>query len=666
VIEFRARAGHPGKGILAGVLLVLGALGGLGMAESGKPREPFAFYAVYQRIASAQSLDLREIHHSVMSRDGEKLLVYGRSATTGQIVVYTLDSDGTNAQEVSLPSELNGIADAAINGDGSLGFLRHQWANAIYRVEGGKAKKMFDADHYGQVGRCDQIQTTEDGEWVYFLDGRRGIWRVRQSGGAPQRLIVDTDVPRDGGKGANIGIFRISADGQTVAFVVNGYWDDRGVFHDKYEVFALTGGRTRQLTKDRGNIYKMKLAISGDGRLVAYSADKPAYKWRIVRTDGGGAADLAELWNPSGVVVNFDGSKVFYSDERSNFGKLINSDGSGGVDLFPRYNVSAIPLHAIWSHAISEGGERISFRFDDGIFVGHLGAGAHAVANAPVIHEVWFEPPVQLPSEAAVGTTLRARITDPDGLEDLVRTSTNELVDGWSARGKEKVPVYFYHAMNDVGHPPDASAQDGVFSSGGSPGGEPDAIPRTRIRVAVMDRSGTVVVADAGLSGGAEVSLARKGEDLAPDEEGRTGEGDGHEEDMTLGEGEGAGQGSAGSSPWAPATTSYDPACESGCVEKGVASGCHEPISDLLVDPKVDDAIAQWGDCLQSMADCIEEKRKVVPQCVSESACPESCRSEFASRAGGETDSWKLLGILEGVFVVDGAMCRPVESEVQP
>ena len=85
--EFRGRAWHPGKGTLAGVLLVLalGVLGGLIMAESGKPRQLFAFYAVYQRIANAQSLDLREIHHSVMSRDGEKLLVYGRSATTGQI-----------------------------------------------------------------------------------------------------------------------------------------------------------------------------------------------------------------------------------------------------------------------------------------------------------------------------------------------------------------------------------------------------------------------------------------------------------------------------------------------------------------------------------------------------------------------------------------------------
>ena len=71
--------------------------------------------------------------------------------------------------------------------------------------------------------------------------------------------------------------------------------------------------------------------------------------------------------------------------------------------------------------------------------------------------------------------------------------------------------------VNDAGAPPDQEKGDGIFSSSGQPGGKPEAIADTRIRVAAMDNSHTVVVADAPLTG-AELGVVSSSSEVSAKE----------------------------------------------------------------------------------------------------------------------------------------------------
>lgn len=460
----------------------------------------FPFYAVYDRVADFQSLNLEEIYNSLLSADGKRVVVYGRSRRTANLALFTLNADGSNIEEIQLPEVLNGIREAAINNDGSRVFFLHSWSNALFKMEAGQMSRVFDAADYSQVTGMDQIQTTADGEWVYFREPRHSIWRVNHRGGVPSRLFQEKQFKRDGGIPANIGLFRISADGTTLVFTILGYWDGRGVHHTKHEVFILKDGSIRQLTNDPRNIFKERLSLSGDGRVVAYASSRPQNKMWSIRTDGSQHRALEGIVNVGLIALNHDGSRLYYYDQ-ANGGRLAYTDGSGGIDLFPRYNVRAIALQAPWSLAVSDTGDRICFRFHDGVYMGHIGF-AHAVADAPVIKEIQLHPPITNTELARQGTTLRAYIDDPQGVEDIIRTQTNELVSGTTNKSDQNVPVFFSYPMNDAGAPPDQKKGDGVFSSGARPGRKPEEFNQTHVRVAVMDKSFNVTVADATLTGG--------------------------------------------------------------------------------------------------------------------------------------------------------------------
>jgi hypothetical protein len=199
--------------------------------------------------------------------------------------------------------------------------------------------------------------------------------------------------------------------------------------------------------------------------------------------------------------------------------------------------------------------------------------------------------------------------------------------------------------VNDAGRPPDVRAGDGTFSGHGDLGGSPDVLDRTHIRVAAMDRRGTVTVADVRLRGAAAtvpVVGRRDGAAATPP---------GGPPPVATGRPD--------ASPWRPATTPYDPACSTGCKEIKHVREHHGADLHMLVNPRVDDAIAQWGDCLQSFTDCVGADTTAITQCAARSACPASCRAAFASQAAGESDPRRLLDIFESIFVRDGAMCRP-------
>jgi len=112
--------------------------------------------------------------------------------------------------------------------------------------------------------------------------------------------------------------------------------------------------------------------------------------------------------------------------------------------------------------------------------------------------------------------------------------------------------------------------------------------------------------------------------------------------------------------PWLPPSVPYDPDCGSGCDESSIELGHLGPGFTLRVDPDVDDAVAQWGDCVESMLVCLEGGNGA-RDCLATSQCPQICKELFDSRAVGVTDEERLLDVFETVMIEEGAACRPDE-----
>lgn len=124
------------------------------------------------------------------------------------------------------------------------------------------------------------IQTTSDGEWVYFRD-YCDLWRIPYGGGYPLKVIDDTAVQPSEGKGVSVGAYAISDDGSRVVFTLNGYIDPKTratIWNDN--VFALDASGYQQLTNDERNVPKTTLAISGDGETITFIAERRLYAMR--------------------------------------------------------------------------------------------------------------------------------------------------------------------------------------------------------------------------------------------------------------------------------------------------------------------------------------------------------------------------------------------------
>lgn len=115
-------------------------------------------------------------------------------------------------------------------------------------------------------------------------------------------------------------------------------------------------------------------------------------------------------------------------------------------------------------------------------------------------------------------------------------------------------------------------------------------------------------------------------------------------------------------SPWKAATVSYDPRCGQDCEKLGSTSLTHLGDISLYVQPKVDDAIAQWGDCLDSVTQCVENKDMTaghIISCVDKSICPKACKVAFSTESGDAKQVNEALDAFERVFINDDALCLP-------
>jgi hypothetical protein len=111
---------------------------------------------------------------------------------------------------------------------------------------------------------------------------------------------------------------------------------------------------------------------------------------------------------------------------------------------------------------------------------------------------------------------------------------------------------------------------------------------------------------------------------------------------------------------WRPATVPFDPTCATGCTEvsRTAPLGHFQGTLRLRVNPAVDDPVAQWGDCLESVLVCYEADGALAA-CVAQAQCPPDCKTLFAEAAAGAADDEARVAAFEAVFVGAGAPCRP-------
>jgi hypothetical protein len=116
---------------------------------------------------------------------------------------------------------------------------------------------------------------------------------------------------------------------------------------------------------------------------------------------------------------------------------------------------------------------------------------------------------------------------------------------------------------------------------------------------------------------------------------------------------------------WQPTTVPFDPDCPNCEVLETSDTLPHLGVQiTFLYDPAVDDPIAQWGDCLQSMLECLQGGSGM-SACAASATCPSECKTLYATRAPAGADELTLLEVFNGVYVNCGAPCRPIE-EVAP
>ncbi len=461
----------------------------------------FSFYAVYDNLVNTESNNIN-CETAAMCADGNKIIFSCKNNTTDDLLLYTINTDGSNLTAIPLPGDLTSIQQVAINKDGSRAFF-HQGMQ-IYKVVGSTATKIYDYEDHPELGGFYSIQITALGEYIYINTASSystgSIWKMDQTGAGIVRVFEYKDVQRDGGTGAGIHKFAISDDASVITFILRGYHDSENKFHYKYELFTMDGSGFHQLTNDNENILKDYLAISGDGSTIVFSSSSPDNEWYGIQSDGSNKISLDDKYaDVFGPVLNFDGSKMFYNDDGTEGGRLVYTDGSKRIDLFPQTYPYYLNMHGGLS--VNEDGSMISFIYKYGydyygLYVGYINPSL-IVLDVPSIENISFNLPAMPNNDPDAKIILTSQISDPQGLDDIQSTATDILLNGVrEAAGSPKTPVRFFDAINDDGTEPDQAADDGIFCSEGIPGPTIDLYTSVAVRVGAMDMNRNAVVAD--------------------------------------------------------------------------------------------------------------------------------------------------------------------------
>lgn len=118
---------------------------------------------------------------------------------------------------------------------------------------------------------------------------------------------------------------------------------------------------------------------------------------------------------------------------------------------------------------------------------------------------------------------------------------------------------------------------------------------------------------------------------------------------------------------WRATTTPYPPACDNGaCTSLHQVNLAHvDETVDIRFDPRVDDPVAQWADCLQQVFDCVKADGPTrFSICVTGATlCPTTCRQRYTSTlAGGEGDLTREKTAFKAVYLDHSSSCRALRG----
>jgi hypothetical protein len=492
-------------GSVVAVCLVLGVAPAVAQEpEASRPPLGVGFLAIYDRLADSETLDT-SLDRLAMSDDGSTIIFTGRGPNG--VTIHTVKADGSGLTAIPAPAEIEarGIRSLAIDRDGSRAFLQAQApyvSQQLYVVQDGAAYLLMDTAGRDDVSTFEQLQTTAEGDMVYFLDqggGSSDVKALAWDGVEPLMVIDDAKVLSAPARGDKVKSFAVSDAGTTIAFLLDGYFDGDEAYHGADDVYLAADGYT-QLTFDPEGSQKERVFLSGDGSTVVFGDVKPNLTWYAMQpAQGGQQTELGGVgFNFGGVDLTRDGGRVLLVDDPTHRGRLVESDGSAHLDLFPAWNVRAITLNATADGAMDDEAEHVAFILQYGsyptrqaVYVGHLDDPV-AVPDAPIIEGPSFLPPDADAADTGVRVLVEARLTDPDN--GVARADANGLLNGIIG-GSSDLPLYF-DGMHDDGAWPDVTASDSVYSGAGREGdgnGDPGA---TTMRLAAMDPGWTVTVSD--------------------------------------------------------------------------------------------------------------------------------------------------------------------------
>jgi hypothetical protein len=473
---------------------------------------PMAWYAEYQRVIDSESLG-EDIGPAVLSTNGEMIFFANANGWTDRRV-YSMNIDGSNLQSYNIPDG-NGFIEAVdCHYDGCRAFFYAPADYMVYKLENSMITGInLWREEDGPGFLNSNFDALDDGQWVYFSDGQ-DIWKIFHTGVSLQRAINDSDVDRDGGPGCMVQNFAVSADGSSIAFILWGYLDGgTPVFKPDIFNWYITYG-IRQSTFDGNTITKgtSELGIAGNDteKLENYRTVYAGYngesRYYSIFADG---SDKTPLWNLGfnygGMNVTYDGSHVFYRDALAGGGRFAATDGSSILELFPPWDVTNITLEATYVMGINRMESRIMFMMGGALYVGYIGYHGEygflkslgSVDDAPMIESISFVPPYLERGNPDARVMMTVYVSDPDGQSDITNMANDEMLEGIKiGNNSEPVPAYFYAYPRDDGSWPDLVANDGFWTTQGQPGGEINSLDEVTIRIAAMDASRTVVVAD--------------------------------------------------------------------------------------------------------------------------------------------------------------------------
>jgi hypothetical protein len=430
------------------------------------------------------------IGHAGMNSDGT--MIGWSSATWTTNTIYLSDFDGDLVQSMVLDPSLGRVGDFEVAGDRAF-FIPA--SNGIWTVDAGGVVPLFTALD-AEIPRVSQLEVTADGEWVYFVvaQGRNqdDIYRMPAGQTTPMRFVDNQNIPCPAVNNCRgvwtVTQLAISGDASTIGAVISGYFVENepgqvvGVDHD--EIMLLTGGGYRYLTDGLpfGRIMNA-FRISPDGSEVLFVSQQEdangallPYRWFAIDAGGGNLRLLPEQpFNHARPAFVGDSSWALLD-----LSMLVSMDADSQLYLFPHWDVTAIALASTSNLAVSMDGTRIAFTLGSAAFyVGTL--------NDP---QVLVEAPIQITNvDWSSGQEFVLTVTTQGDVEDVV---LDFMRDGSLLRVEES-PVRCAFAPHDSGNPPDAAADDGVFTTSCTRTAEGDITLRVG---AATPHQGWVVVLD--------------------------------------------------------------------------------------------------------------------------------------------------------------------------